>query len=185
MNRHGASKIREPLSPPTRPSVEVFTIPEILNDESAKRSMAKHIKETLGIDDVIFKEKEAGEERDVVLVGSISPSLSARQALLENTTNTFLSFLIENGFSNEIDSVAEKMLRLHDHYLEEVEVTVITDVPYGPELEKQISEFCVSYIGAKKAVLINVLDPTQGGGFKIKWRDLVYDATYPKDLKGF
>lgn len=168
-----------------KPSVEVSVSGEILGDESIKHGISKQIKESLGIHEVSFVKREDGDTREISILGSIPPFSSARQSMLESTAYKFFSFLVEKGLLNEIDSVVKKMTALYDKYVDEVEVTVTSDVPYSHELEKKISDFCVSYVGAKRAVVTQVLDKNQTGGFKVKWRDLVYDATYGEALKNF
>ena len=169
-----------------KPSAVVSVSAALMDDHDQKNTIKKHIKEDLGIDEVIFEEnKEYKNLTDISIAGVLPPLGGNKNTRAERTAYEFFCALVSGGYLKDVSAIIKNLEHLYKNYLDEVQVTVVTDIPYGPELEKAIGTFCAHSVQAKHAVVKQIIDKNTKGGVKIKWRDFVCDATYLEVLKGF
>lgn len=167
------------------PAVVVGVSEYVLGDLETQKLIREHIQKTLGTGKVSF-EKHAGIVDEAVTLSQGQSTLTqTHTARLENSAITLLSFLTNEGLYARIPSILEDLQQLYTNYIEEIVVTIKTDTHYTSELEDSISSFCIAHTGAKRAIINHVVDPQQGGGFQVRWREFVYNGTYSKGLQGF
>jgi len=169
-----------------KPSAVVSVFFSLFEDRDQKNIIKKHIKDDLGIDEVIFENKSEYKNPTDMSISGVLPSLGGhKNTRLERTAYEFFCALVSGGYLKDLEIIIKSLEHLYKNYLDEVQVTVVTDTMYGPELEKAIGNFCAKNVKAKHAVVKQIIDKNNKGGVKIKWRDFVCDATYLEVLKGF
>lgn len=167
------------------PAIVVGVSEQVFDDKDTQEEIRKCIADKVGPEKVNFKKIE-GVGEDVVTFSRKSNLVRGLQKnSLESNAMAFLSLLTSKGLYNQIDPTLIKLEELYTNYADEIVVTIKTDTPYTEKLEGIISSFCIKQSGAKRAIVKQVIDTKQGGGFQVRWRDFVYIGTYSNFLNKF
>jgi len=106
-------------------------------------------------------------------------NITERQVL---TARSLLDMLRSLRTTFSVHQFIDYAKSLYDVYITTVDIFLTSDTQYTPEVKDRIADMCMKICGVKKFNMHENISADHGGGFIVRFRDYLLDASYLRQL---